>query len=123
MRCDCAAGDDCRLRELANEFKAKQSNCATRRRDERRPYTRVLDDHIIFEPGKCVKCGRCSAICARFAEKNGPGFTNRGYDTEIAFPFGVGPIEGLGTAVDECVKACPTGAIAKSDIYKKCSTQ
>lgn len=112
MKCDCAATNDCRLRELADEFGAKQAKRATRRRDERRTFIRIFDKEIIFEPGKCVKCGRCIAICAKFAEKHGPAFIHRGYDTEIAFPPGVSPQKGLGKAVDACVDACPTGAIA-----------
>lgn len=113
LRCDCVASHDCRLRNIADEFGAKQANRASRRRNDRRNFTRVFDGNIIFEPGKCVKCGRCSAICARFAEKNGPALTKRGYDTEIAFAFGIGPSEGLGAAAEECAKACPTGAISK----------
>lgn len=112
LRCDCVANHDCDLRKLADEFGAKQANRASRRRDDRRNFTRVFDGNIIFEPGKCVKCGRCSAICARFAEKNGPALTKRGYETEIAFAFGISPSKGLGTVAEECAKACPTGAIS-----------
>ena len=113
LKCDCAAAADCRLRELADEFSASQKKRASRRKEERRPFKRVFDGDIVFEPGKCVKCGRCMAICARFEEKNGPVFLNRGYDTEIAFPFAVSPKKGLGSALCECVETCPTGAMVR----------
>jgi thioredoxin reductase/ferredoxin len=112
MECDCAAAEKCRLRELADKFGAKQKRRASRVKDERRGFIRILDEDLLFEPGKCVKCGRCLAVCAKFAEKRGPGFVNRGYDMEIAFPFGVSPKIGLGKAAAECVDVCPTGAIA-----------
>ncbi|MCK5845136.1 MAG: FAD-dependent oxidoreductase, partial [Victivallales bacterium] len=111
LRCDCVSADDCALRQVADEFGAERLHRASRRKDERRKFTRIFDGDIVFEPGKCVKCGRCVAICVKCAEKLGAAFINRGLEMEIAFPPGVSPKEGLGGAAVECAAACPTGAI------------
>ena len=80
------------------------------------PFERILDHpQIVFEPGKCIKCGRCIRIAERANEPLGITFTGRGYPTRITVPFGESLAAGLSRAALECVAACPTGALARRD--------
>ncbi|MFA7160227.1 MAG: 2Fe-2S iron-sulfur cluster-binding protein [Kiritimatiellia bacterium] len=110
MHCDCHRLEDCKLRRLAEEYGADQHRCRVqgRRRFERN----ITHPDIIFEPGKCIKCGICVRIAVRAGESPGLAFTGRGFGSEVAVPFG----ETLGAALKksaaECVQNCPTGALA-----------
>ena len=70
---------------------------------------------MVFEPGKCIKCGLCVKISKRAGEELGVTFIGRGYNMQVAVPFGEALQEGLKKAADECVEICPTGALAFRD--------
>jgi len=112
LRCDCRKRDTCKLRAWAEAYGAD----AGRFRMERREYERD-DRHaeVIYEPGKCIKCGICTRITQQAGEELGLTFVGRGFDARIAVPFGAGLSDGLRKAAAECVKSCPTGALAFRD--------
>jgi NADPH-dependent glutamate synthase beta subunit-like oxidoreductase/ferredoxin len=109
LRCDCGAKESCRLRIYAEEYgaRARRFRIGARRRFRR------ISQHpeIIFEPGKCIKCGICVRITARENEEVGLAFLNRGYDLEVGAPFGELLSRALERSGDLCVRACPTGAL------------
>jgi NADH dehydrogenase/NADH:ubiquinone oxidoreductase subunit G len=80
---------------------------------ERRPLRRILQHPgVVFEPGKCIKCGICVRITAREEEQLGLAFLNRGYDLRVGVPFGEQLSRALERSAELCVRACPTGALA-----------
>ncbi len=110
LHCDCRKADACRLRDYSDRCNALQREFKAA---ERRTYEQNVEHpEIVFEQGKCILCG----LCVRITEKRGiePGlsFVNRGMDTGIAVPFGGNMSDGLGSAAEECVRRCPTGALA-----------
>ena len=108
LRCGCAAEEDCRLRELATAYGASPR----RYRGERRPLE-IDDSHprVCFEPGKCIQC----AICVRLSDPEddyaGMIMTGRGFPLRVGPPFDRTLAEALGDRAEECVRACPTGAL------------
>jgi ferredoxin len=108
LECDCRKADTCLLREYAVKENGKQNAY----RGERLPYNKKIYNSVIYEQGKCIKCG----ICVRLAEAHGvsiaPGFTGRGYSTLVSFPFEKEPEADFFTISDECIRACPTGALS-----------
>ena len=72
----------------------------------------VQHDLVIFEPGKCIKCGLCIQIAERAGEHLGLTFINRGFNVKIAIPFGEALQRGLEKVAKECADACPTAAIS-----------
>ena len=110
LHCDCAAKDNCRLRVYAEQYEARGRRF---RIGERRLFRRILQHpRVVFEPGKCIKCGICVRITAWEKERLGLAFLNRGYDLQVGTPFGELLSRALERSAERCVRACPTGALA-----------
>ena len=109
LHCDCRKADDCKLREFSEDYEAKQS----RYKGERGLFRQeVGHPEIIYEEGKCIKCGLCIQIAAEAKEELGLTFIGRGFDVRVGVPFGRSIAEGLKRVAEQCVKGCPTGALA-----------
>lgn len=110
MHCDCRKADDCRLRDCAEEYAASQKHFNV---EGRKGFERIVThSRVIFEPGKCIKCGICVRITERAHEKPGLAFIGRGFDTVVGVPFNESLGAGLQDTAEECVRQCPTGALA-----------
>lgn len=114
LHCDCRGATNCELREHATHYDAKQNAYAGKVRS---PFKKN-DSHpdVVFEPGKCVKCGLCVRVSAKYSDAPGLAFQGRGFDTEIVVPFLESLSTGLRLAAEECVAACPTGALAWKNV-------
>jgi len=111
--CDCRKATSCRLRRYSESYAANQRRFifAERKRFQRN----IQHERIVFEPGKCLKCGACVRITKRAGERLGLAFIGRGFDVRVETPFGEPLSEGLVRTAEACVDACPTGALAWRD--------
>jgi len=72
-----------------------------------------------YYPFRCVLCGKCVYICRQRNGHNLLTFTNRGFDTMIAF-FGSGDPADLSCHhCLACANVCPTGALVLKPEYSK----
>lgn len=111
MDCDCRKADDCVLRKHAERFRiAKRRFIASERVRVSRQLTTGL---VVFEPGKCIKCGICVRLTAKYKERFGFTFIGRGFDVVVGVPFDADLNEALKETADKVVEACPTGALGK----------
>jgi len=66
---------------------------------------------FIYDPNKCVLCGRCVWVCQEKLGIGAIGFAYRGFRRMVATfahePIGESNCQGCG----ECVTLCPTGAL------------
>lgn len=109
LHCDCRKADTCKLRQYAQDYEAKPS----RYKGQRRLFTQHLQHpDIIYEVGKCIDCGLCIQTAAKVGEKLGLTFVGRGFDVRVAVPFNRSIAQALKHSADQCVNACPTGALA-----------
>jgi NAD-dependent dihydropyrimidine dehydrogenase PreA subunit len=110
LHCDCRKPESCKLRNYAEKYGADPREFPA---DERKHVQLIgHNEAVVFEPGKCVKCGLCVRITKRAGETLGLAFAGRGFNTQVTVPFGESLQNGLRIAAAECVAACPTGAIA-----------
>ena len=110
LHCDCRKLEHCKLRDYATEYSAKQ---VAFKGTERGAFAKCdQHDSVIFEEGKCIKCGICVAITKKFSDATGLEFCGRGYDVKVSVPFDELLSVGLKNAAKECVESCPTGALA-----------
>jgi len=134
LHCDCRKADTCKLKQYAQDYQAKP----TRYKGQRRLFTQQIQSltnypigkdsklpevqtgvsgsigagDIIYEAGKCIDCGLCIQTAAKAGEKLGLTFVGRGFDVRVAVPFGRPIADALKHSAYQCVKACPTGALA-----------
>ena len=94
----------------AEKYNAKQQSYRTTQR--KHMTKQIQHEWIIYEPGKCIKCGLCVHIAERAKEQFGMTFIGRGFNVEINVPLGRDLAAGLKKVAQECVDACPTGALA-----------
>jgi len=110
MHCDCRANQDCKLRIYSDQYGAVQSAF---KGEERATYTQVSrDTGVLYEPGKCVKCGLCVRVTKKDGEKFGFTFVGRGFEVKAAISLDKSLEQGLEKTADKVVEACPTGALA-----------
>lgn len=113
LHCDCLKQNDCLLRFYSNSYNARQRYYAG---TSRKAFTQVRQHaNIIYEPGKCIKCGLCVQITEREAEPLGLSFIGRGFDVKVGVPFDKTMEEALVKTAEQCVTACPTAALAFKD--------
>jgi predicted molibdopterin-dependent oxidoreductase YjgC len=104
----CEKAGDCTLQELAYYYDVKPGKFEGERRD-----LSIRDDNpfIVFDPNKCIVCGRCTRICNDVVMAGTIDLTGRGFkaipDTAFGNPRSLKNCEFCG----QCVSACPSGAL------------
>ncbi len=113
MHCDCRKAESCKLRDYMEIQMAGPLHVPP---EGRKPVERnITHPTVIFEPGKCIKCGICVRITAQQGESPGLAFQNRGFDATVGVPFGDSLEAALGHSAKLCVTECPTGALSWKD--------
>ncbi len=117
LHCDCRKPGSCKLRRYSEEYRANQGRFKP---GDRQKFQRIVrHDRVVYEPGKCIKCGLCVQITKRAAEKLGLTFVNRGFAVRVESPFNEPLSRALEKTAGECVAACPTGALSWRDKIDK----
>ncbi|MCK5801243.1 MAG: (2Fe-2S)-binding protein [Lentisphaeria bacterium] len=116
LRCDCRSAVDCRLRTLGEEYGAGNRRFP----GGERLGVRIVREHpdLVFEAGKCIRCGICVRICQAADNEPGLDFLGRGFNVAVGPPIGASLAEALQKNAAACIAACPTGALCWKDDKK-----
>jgi len=110
MHCDCRKPDHCILRDLSEFYGASQKHYWNP--DRKLVQRHVQHADIVYEPSKCIKCGKCVEITREQGEEYGFSFIGRGFEVVVGVPFNETIKQGLREVGKEVAAACPTGALA-----------
>ena len=106
----CPASGACELQKIAEYLGVKLKARRFRKILRNLP----LDSSsplFIYDPNKCVLCGRCIWVCRERLRIGALGFAHRGFNRRVTTfgdePLGETECDGCG----DCVTACPTGAL------------
>jgi len=110
LHCDCRAAPTCVLRQACEAYGVDVSLIPAGRPELIRD---LSHPEILFEPGKCIRCGLCLQAAARAGEALGINFQGRGFDMQVAVPFGEPLGKALAKSGPACAAVCPTAALAR----------
>jgi ferredoxin len=117
LHCDCRAPESCKLRLLSDQYGADQRRFQY---DERKPARKTISpDGLVYESGKCIKCGICVRLARQHQEEFGFTFIGRGFDVQIGVPFNETLQAAFRKTARLVAKNCPTGALAMSELEEK----
>jgi len=110
MHCDCRASENCKLRDIAEEFSVKDP----RGKHVNSPIEKKINQNtgLIFENAKCIKCGLCVRLCEEYKDEPSLCFIHRGFVSIISEPLTEEFDNILIRRSKEVVDVCPTGALS-----------
>jgi formate dehydrogenase major subunit/NADH-quinone oxidoreductase subunit G len=113
----CKKNRSCELQKIAGHLGIKLKTKRFRTLEKNLP----IDDSssvLLYDPNKCVLCGRCVWICREKLGIGAIGFTGRGFKRMVSTfenkPLSRSRCQECG----ECVTVCPAGAL----VFKDCTT-
>ncbi len=110
----CGSNGSCELQKMAHHLGVKLKP----KRFRYLIHEYAIDDSFpsfIYDPNKCVLCGRCVRVCHEQVGASVLGFAHRGFDRVVA-TFGEKPMaESACQHCEKCVAVCPTGALLGSN--------
>jgi predicted molibdopterin-dependent oxidoreductase YjgC len=104
LRCHCKKDEDCRLRDLAQEFGITRVKALGLR-----VFERVSTNGVVYESGKCVLCGNC-------VDLGGLAMRGRAIVAKPDLPTGA---DWTSSLKKDHIYGCPTGAIADDKSVKE----
>ncbi len=110
MHCDCRKPVSCKLRRYAAEYGIDRKHYAAN--DRKKIVKELQHERVVYEPQKCIRCGLCVEISSNDPSSAGMAFFGRGYEVEVGFALNAAMKDALAETAEECVKACPTGALS-----------
>ncbi len=108
----CGKNRKCELQRIARQLKVKLKPRRLRSLVHDFPVD-ISHLALVFDPNKCLLCGRCVWVCQERGKGGVLHFTQRGFDTRVSTFMNVPLSETPCTGCLECVRVCPVGALVE----------
>jgi len=104
----CEQNSACRLQQYAYDLGVRESEFAG---EPVVPEPTQDGPAIVFDPSKCILCGRCVEVCHNVQVSGAIDYYGRGFDTRIALPQGLPRDQSTCCECGNCIDVCPTDAL------------
>lgn len=106
----CAENQRCELQYVAQQLGIRER---VLRKLERPSERDESNPNFVYDPAKCILCGRCVRTCAEIVGAGAIDIVNRGYESVVAPFMNISLTESVCESCGQCVVVCPTGALAE----------
>lgn len=107
----CFKSGECEFLSVARYLGVDQASVDRLRRTTSSKPPDASNPAFLFDPNKCILCGKCVRVCSEIQGLGAIDFVSRGFHTRIS-PFGGKPLaQSICQTCGECVERCPTGAL------------
>jgi formate dehydrogenase alpha subunit len=114
----CEQNGNCILQDLAYELGIERDTISFEVHDRGMPIDQS-SPAIIYDPNKCVLCGRCVSACNDVQNHGILNYQHRGQQTTVIAGLAQPFMESGCVFCGECIQVCPTGAlIEKTSRFK-----
>ncbi len=108
----CIRNQSCELQSLALQFGIKKPPFPL---EPKASPVDVDTKTITRDMGKCIKCGRCVAVCQEIQSVRAINTAYRSVHYEITTPYDQALIDGPCVYCGQCAAVCPVGALYEND--------
>jgi bidirectional [NiFe] hydrogenase diaphorase subunit len=106
----CLKNHNCELQKITSHLNVKLKTKRFRQLLRDLPVDASCPD-FVYDPNKCLLCGRCVWVCRERFGVGTLGFAHRGFDRMVT-TFEERPLAESGCHLcDECIAVCPVGAL------------
>ena len=107
----CDADGGCLLQDYAYRYQAREDRFPSLVTDAHRESYTEGNKGIVYDPAKCIRCGRCIRICADVEMAEALTFRGRALEMEVSTAFDLPLNDSSCELCGLCVSTCPTGAL------------
>lgn len=107
----CDENGRCSLQRYAYEYQLDDSAFATADSAELRDNYTTGHQGLVYDPNKCIRCGRCVRICEQVQMDNALTYRGRASEVEVSTAFDLPLNETTCELCGQCISTCPTGAL------------
>lgn len=115
---NCSRNNQCELQNMTAELGIDQNEIVRLVSQEPKDDTTGA---VVFDPAKCIVCGRCVNICQNVQNVWALSYLRRGFVTKITGANDTKLIDSPCIKCGQCAAHCPTGAITDYDNTRKVS--
>ncbi|HUS73467.1 MAG TPA: formate dehydrogenase subunit alpha [Sedimentisphaerales bacterium] len=107
----CDENGNCKLQRYAYEYQLSDDVFEPPAGEERRENYTTGNEALEYEPGKCIRCGRCIRICEEVQADSALTFKARAASVEVTTAFDIPLNDSTCELCGQCISSCPTGAL------------
>ena len=107
----CDENGNCKLQKYAYEYQLSDDVFELPAGEERRENYTTGNEALEYDPGKCIRCGRCIRICEEVQADSALTFKARAASVEVTTAFDMPLNDSTCELCGQCISSCPTGAL------------
>ena len=107
----CDENGDCKLQRYGYEYQLADEVFAAGPAAEHCDNYTTGNAALRYDPGKCIRCGRCIRICQEVQMDHALTFKERAGDAEVSTAFDMPLNDSTCELCGQCISTCPTGAL------------
>jgi len=107
----CDENGNCKLQRYAYEYQLSDDVFELPAGGEQRENYTTGNEALEYDPGKCIRCGRCIRICEEVQADSALTFKGRAASVEVTTAFDIALNDSTCELCGQCISSCPTGAL------------